>query len=54
MSERMKIVFEDALEEPEVEDDSNNTFMCHRPPNMSVLDAFGDKLADFASKVIAS
>jgi hypothetical protein len=39
MSEKVKIVFWDVLDEPEVEDDSNNTFMFHNPPNMSVLDA---------------
>jgi hypothetical protein len=42
MSEKIQTVFGDALDVPEMEDDSNNTFMCHNAPNMSVLDALGD------------
>src|SRR5258708_6796749 len=37
MSEKIQIVCGNALGRPEVGDDSKSTFMCHKPPNVSVL-----------------
>jgi hypothetical protein len=54
MSENIQIVLSGALDVPEVGDDSKSVFTCHNPPNMSVLDAVAAKLADFASKLVAS
>ncbi len=38
MSEKIQIVFGGTLSGPELEDDSKNAFMCHKPPNISVAE----------------
>jgi hypothetical protein len=54
MSENIQIVLSDGPDEAELVDDSKSAFMRHKPPNMSVLGAVAAKLADFASKLVAS